>query len=155
MLNRQMRTKMKNKFTAMAIILIIMIAASCRYVDDAKETTFQEFKASSLLKKYSDFKDMSAVLDQKLASLKVYEGRFDDLKKQYNGIPRNQWAREDREQYNLWQSEQAGVKASYNQLAAEYNANMAKFNYRFCNVGDLPEGAKTPLPREYKPYIEN
>ena len=41
----------------------------------------------------------------------------------------------------------------HNQLCAEYNSAMSKFNYRFTNIGDLPEGATEPLPREYKPYI--
>jgi hypothetical protein len=45
------------------------------------------------------------------------------------------------------------MKYSFNQLAADYNAQMAKINYAFCNVGQLPQGATTPLPREYKPYI--
>jgi hypothetical protein len=45
-----------------------------------------------------------------------------------------------------------GIKASYRTLAAEYNAAMAKFNYRFANAGDLPEGATEPLPREFATY---
>jgi len=57
-----------------------------------------------------------------------------------------------REQVGLWQSEVAGITASYNALAADYNAQMSKINYRFCNVGDLPRGATDPLPREFKPY---
>jgi hypothetical protein len=150
------------KITLLAAVLIGMVAflaTSCRYVDDASDTAFKEFKPSAMLKKYSDFKDMSAALDQKLASLKVYEGRFTDLKEQYkdaNGkpLPRKEWAREDREQYNLWQGEQAGIKASYNELASQYNANMVKFNYAFCNVGTLPKGATEPLPREYREYID-
>lgn len=135
------------------IILLVGLITSCRYVNDASDTTFNEFKPSALLKKYSDFKDMAAQLDQKLASLKVYEQRFTDLKDQYKGVSRKDWARDDREQYNLWQSEQAGIKASYNDLAAQYNANMAKFNYRFCNTGTLPQGATVPLPREYRAYL--
>jgi hypothetical protein len=50
------------------------------------------------------------------------------------------------------ESEVAGVKASYNSLAAEYNANMVKVHWAFCNAGDLPAGAAEALPREYKPY---
>jgi hypothetical protein len=57
------------------------------------------------------------------------------------------------ERLSIWQSEVAGVKASYNLLAADYNSAMSKFNYAFCNVGKLPQGAVEPLPREYKPYI--
>lgn len=44
--------------------------------------------------------------------------------------------------------------ASYNSLAVEYNAAMAKINFSFTNIGELPKGASQPLPREYKPYIE-
>jgi len=72
----------------------------------------------------------------------------------YGSAARKEWAREDREQFNVWSSEVAGVKASYNSLAAEYNAQMAKMNWRFTNVGMLPQGATQPLPREYKPYVE-
>lgn len=137
------------------ILAAIVFTPSCNYINDAKDTAFDEFKPSALLKKYEDFKEMSAVLDKKLADLKVYESRFIDLKDQYAGVARKEWAREDREQYNLWQSEQAGIKASYNDLAAQYNADMSKWNYQFCNIGTLPQGATNPLPREYKPYIYN
>ena len=61
-------------------------------------------------------------------------------------------AKTDREQMYVWMSEVAGIKANYNQLAAEYNANMAKFNWAFANKGQLPIGAEVPLPREFKPY---
>jgi len=145
---------MKKFFSLMLVLAIGLTFFSCRYAQDASDTTFKEFKASTLLKKYEEFKDQSAALDAKLASIKVYEGRFNRLKEEYGTDKRKDWAREDREQANLWQSEVAGIKASYNDLASEYNANMKKFNYSFCNVGELPEGASEPLPREFKPYVE-
>jgi hypothetical protein len=74
------------------------------------------------------------------------------MEESYLGQPRKDWARDDREQYNTWQSEVSGVKAGYNTLAADYNAQMAKFNWSFANAGQLPKGADKPLPREYKPY---
>ena len=60
--------------------------------------------------------------------------------------------RSDKEQMYVWMSEVAGIKASYNQLVSEYNSQMSKLNWRFCNVGNLPQGATEVLPREYKPY---
>ncbi len=84
----------------------------------------------------------------------MFEGRMTRLKGDYGNKTRDQWARTDREQYNTWESEVSGIKASYNALAADYNAQMAKFNWRFANAGDLPKGAEKPLPREYKPYID-
>lgn len=137
-----------------AILFIVSLAVvSCRYANDASNTMYNEVKVSSLLKKYTMFKDMSAALDAKIASIQVYEKRFESLKKDYGTSKRSEWSREDREQANLWESEVSGIKASYNELAARYNADMAKINYRFCNVGDLPQGATDPLPRNYKPYL--
>ncbi len=121
--------------------------------NDGLETTKKQFSPSELLRKYEWFKDASAACEQKLATLKVYESRFKDMKKDYGTQTRDKWSRDDREQWNVWESEYIGVKASYNDLVGEYNATMAKFNYSFCNVGTLPQGATEPLPREYKPYL--
>lgn len=134
-------------------IIILLSAFSCRYIQDAKDTAFKEFKPSELLRKYEYFKDVHAALDKKIADIKVYEVRINDLKESYKGVNRKDWARDDREQLSIWQSELAGIKASYNMLASEYNSAMVKFNYRFCNVGELPNGATEPLPREYAPYL--
>lgn len=124
-----------------------------RYVQDAGKVVEQQYSPSVLLKKYEWFKDASAQLDAKMANIDAAQARIKSMEDGYNGTPRNQWVRADVEQYNLWQTEVAGLKANYNNLAAEYNAQMAKFNYRFTNVGDLPAGATKVLPREYKPYI--
>ena len=112
-----------------------------------------EFGPSAMLKKYEWFKDAAAQLEKKQADIMVYDNRMKSMADTYKGVGRIKWPREDREQYNVWSSEVAGVKASYNSLAAEYNAEMAKFNWRFANVGELPKGADKPLPREYKPYV--
>ncbi len=144
---------MKKLFFTFIIIAIALVSTSCRYIGDAQDTAFKEFKASTLLKKYEWFKDAAAQLDKKVADISVYEVRINELKADYDGKPRSEWAREDREQVSVWNSEVAGVKASYNLLASEYNAQMAKFNWAFCNAGTLPAGATAPLPRDYKPYI--
>ena len=140
------------------LLLCIMSLSSCvgcRYINNGVETTYQEFKPQELLRKYEWFKDASAQCDAKLATLQSYESRFDDMKQSYgeDSLKRKNWARDDREQWNVWESEYIGIKASYNDLASQYNSGMSKFNYRFCNKGDLPQGATEPLPREYKPYI--
>ncbi|MEK7183126.1 MAG: hypothetical protein AAB776_00660 [Patescibacteria group bacterium] len=113
----------------------------------------EEFGPRAALEKYEWFKDAAAQLEKKQADVTVYQGRLDQMAADYAGKTRDDWPREDRQQYNTWASEVAGVKASYNQLAAEYNANMAKVNWQFAEVGDLPPGAETPLPREFKPYM--
>lgn len=120
----------------------------------------EEFGPRALLKKYEHFKDMSAQLDAKLATIDSYQKGLDDEKAQMvdrdgKAIPIVEWPRDQRESFNQRATEIRGLKASFNNLAAEYNADMAKFNYRFTNVGDLPAGQTKVLPREYKPYITN
>lgn len=133
-------------------IIISVIGYGLGWFHEAAQVAREEFGARELLKKYEWFKDASAQLDKKVADIQVYDARLHSIAESYGNVPRKEWAREDREQYNIWSSEVAGVKASYNSLAAEYNAQMAKFNWRFANAGELPKGADVPLPREFKPY---
>lgn len=146
---------------ALIVLVPVLIIAGlalhgCSAVVDtahkAIDVTAAQFDPATLLRKYEWFKEASAQCDKKLADIKVYERRFTQLKTDYEGKPRTQWSREDREQYNIWLSEVSGIQASYNSLAAEYNAAMAKINYAFCNVGELPQGATEVLPREFRPY---
>lgn len=119
---------------------------------EAGQVAQEQFGPRASLKKYEEFKDWSAQLDAKAASLKSYQNRLKDLEKSYANKSHNEWTREDREQYNLWQLYIVGIRSSYNTLAAEYNSAMAKFNYSYANVGQLPQGANGPLQREYKIY---
>lgn len=145
-------------FLVVVVLPCVAVLSLCLWfggcVGQAVRVADKEFGAESLLKKYEWFKDAAASLDAKLASIKVYEGRFARLKAEYGNKSRAEWPREDREQANLWESEVAGIKASYNGLAASYNAAMAKENWRWCEVGNLPPGAANPLPRSFKPYEE-
>lgn len=123
------------------------------WFNEAATVAQEEFGARALLKKYEWFKDASAGLDKKQADVQVYDSRLKILTLAYSGKTRAEWARDDREQSSVWSSELAGIKASYNQLAAEYNSEMAKFNWRFANAGSLPQGADRPVQREYKLYL--
>lgn len=133
----------------LALRLILMpFGFAHRAIDVAQ----QELDPAVLLKRYAWFKDASAALDKKSADMQVYDRRIANLREDYEGVPRGEWAREDREQLSIWQSESAGIRASYNSLAAEYNAQMAKLNWRFTNAGMVPQGG-VPLPREYRLYV--
>lgn len=151
------------RFIGVTILLIVSITllglAACAIgliggaADNAATVLQKEFYPDALLRKYEWFKDASASLDKKAADMKVYDRRLSSLKEDYSGVPRLKWPRDDREQFSIWSSEAAGIRASYNSLAAEYNAEMAKVNWRFTNVGDVPQGGN-PLPRAYRPYLE-
>ncbi len=140
----------------LAVFVLSFLVGGIGYVagwfGEAAQVAQEEFGPRAALEKYEWFKDAAAQLEKKQADIAVYEGRQKAMNETYQDLARQKWPREDREQYNVWSSEVAGVKASYNALAADYNAQMAKFNWRFANVGELPKGADTPLPREFKPY---
>jgi len=137
-----------------AVVVLSIVGYGLGWFGEAQTVAREEFGPRAMLQKYEWFKDASAALDKKLADIQVYETRVAAINDGYAGASRSTWTREDREQINIWLSEVAGVKASYNTLASEYNAQMAKFNWRFANAGELPAGADMPLPREYKPYTK-
>lgn len=145
------------KMKLFAVVLFAVGASgcstACRAAHDAKEVAYENYDPRAAMERYKWFKDAAAALDKKRADVKVYETRIQTLKEDYGSTPRVKWAREDREQFSIWQSEVAGIKASYNQLAAEYNAQMANIAYAYANRGQLPASNLDPLPREFKPYI--
>lgn len=140
-------------FVFFAGLCIIPVSCTLGWFGDAANVVREETNPRTVLNRYMWFKDASATLDARNESIKLYEKRIENLQKSYEGKPRSEWARADAEQSNVWEMEVTGLKSSYNNLAAEYNSAMAKENYRFTNVGRLPEGAERPLPREYREYL--
>lgn len=122
-----------------------ILGAGWNWVGKSIDVVSKEVDPAYLLKKYEWFKDASASLDNKIATIQVMDNRIASIDKVTA-------QRSDKEQMYVWMSEVAGIKASYNQLVSEYNSQMSKLNWRFCNVGNLPQGATEVLPREYKPY---
>jgi len=121
---------------------------------EAGKVVQDNFGSRAALQRYEEFKDIAANCEAKLASIKVAQKRLTEMEKTYAGTPRKEWPRDERERYATWEQELTGMKASFNLLAADYNARMAKDNYRYANVGELPKGANNPLPREFKAYLE-
>ncbi len=129
-------------------------ANACGYLGEAVKVAREEFGPRELLRKYEWFKDAAAQCEAKLATIERLKSQINTISESYGlEVKRPDWSREDKQTINVWQTDLSAAMGSYNSLAGEYNAQMAKFNYRFCNVGELPEGATHPLPREFKPYI--
>lgn len=123
---------------AVAAALIAVISFGFGLVGGSAEVAQQEFGAKAQLRKYEWFKDAASQLQKKLADIQVYEARRRSLLESYSGTPRRQWARVDQEAFNLADAELAGIKASYNALAADYNSASSKFNWQPF-AGDLPQ----------------
>jgi len=137
-----------------ALFVLGVANFTCGAVGNAAAVAKKELYPAALLKKYEWFKNASSELDKKQADIAVYSSKIESMREEYKGEKRSAWDRTDKETMNIWDQELAGIKASYNSLSAEYNAQMSKINWAFCNVGQLPPGSSIPLPREYKPYIE-
>lgn len=116
------------------------------YAADAGATVFNETKASTLLEKYRQFKRMHASLAKKKADIDVL------VVPSYTAEELAALPRDMRQQYAQDKAARQGLILNFNQLASEYNTKMADLSWRFCNVGDLPQGATEPLPREYVTY---
>lgn len=129
------------KFITLIIVAIIAIIVGGALISTCNETAVvakKEFGPSALLKKYEYFKDLSAAIDKKRADIEMYKGEISESE----GSEKNQLKAELR-----------GIITMHNELCAEYNSAMSKFNYRFTNAGDLPASNLEPLPREIKPYL--
>ncbi len=133
-------------------VVFVWVGSTLNWCGETAQVAQQELGPNALLQKYMWLKEAHAQLDKKQADIKVYQGSLQSLADQYQGVPRTKWAREDRDAYNQKSAEIAGTIASYNDLAAQYNAKMAEVNWAFTNVGQLHKGATDPLPREYAPY---
>ena len=140
--------------TALVMLLIIMSVGctACNWGSKAVAVVAKEVDPAYLLKKYEWFKDQAAALDSMNAKIETLRNRLNDFDKRYKdvdilSIPESVLARRDQAATEL-----AGVIAKYNNMASEYNAQMAKINWAFTNVGQLPKGATEPLPREFREY---
>lgn len=146
--------------TLKAIAALIVIGTVClgtgwmfTTCNSTMQVAHEEFGARAMLDKYEWFKDSAAQLDARSVNIQTLQARLDALDARYHGRTPDRWSRADQEQANVWSTELAGTIASYNNLAAQYNAAMAKFNWRFANAGELPAGG-IPLPREFRPYTK-
>jgi len=142
-----------------ALVLILGLPAiglatnAIWFAHRTEQVVKQEVDPQVLLNKYMWLKEAMSSLDAKKATIDADQTNIDAMLASYKGVPRNQWAEMDAVQYNQWQTEQNGVKQSYNNLASDYNAKMAEVNWAFTNVGQLPHGQSQTLPREYRNYI--
>ncbi len=135
-----------------ACVMLIVVSRSLSLFSEVGAVAQAEIGPAALLAKYTWLKDAHAQLDKKGADIAVYKASLASMASAYEGKPRTVWAREDRDAYNQRATEVAGTVATFNDLAAQYNAKMSEVQWAFTNVGSLPKGAETPLPREYAPY---
>lgn len=126
-----------------------LVLSALGWFGRAADVVGQQIDPAVLQQKYEWFKDASAQLDRKQADIQVYRSRLTHQRCE------SATDRVEIEQCTVWEQETTGVISSYNELAAEYNSEMSKWNWRFTNIGQLPQGATVPLPREYKPYEVN
>jgi hypothetical protein len=141
-------------YIVLAVVVVVVCSALlqfCSYAGKVVDTTMNAIDPSALLQKYEWFKGASAQLQKKRADITIYEERM----KPYKEMDPLKMPRHVSEQMLVWSQELAGIRASYNSLAADYNSQMSKINWAFTNVGSLPRGAKEPLPREFAPYTTN
>ena len=129
----------------LVIIVLFIVGFVCRQCNTASDVLYKQTNAETVLIRYEWFKDASAQLDAKLADINVQKATVDVLNEQYKGVKRSAWARTDLDAYNLVSQALAGIKMSYNQLAAEYNSNMKKVNFVFCK----PNEGRAALQQEY------
>ena len=140
---------MKKVFLGL-LLIVTMTLSGCWWLREARNVARDELGPRALLEKYEYFKNVSASIDKSYADIGIHKEILSNLEEMYEDVSRRNWHRSDIDTHRIKSSELAGVKANCNTLVAEYNAEMAKLNVSFANVGDLPAGADQVLPKEYK-----
>lgn len=120
------------------VILFSTLSYGFGWFSEAAAVAKEEFGAKASLKKYEWFKDASETILEKKQTILVYQTNVDQMKKDYSDTKRKDWDRIDKQQYNQWSLEIVGLKASYNKVVKEYNAQSSKFNWKIYNTSDLP-----------------
>lgn len=137
--NNPKGTIVKTMFWVLGIVILFsVIGYGLGWFSEAAVVAKEEFGAKASLKKYEWFKDASETIEAKRQTILVYEANLTDIDEQYGNVPRKDWDRLDKMQYNQWRAEITGIKASYNKVVKEYNAQSSKFNWRGYNTTDLP-----------------
>ena len=90
------------------------------------------------VKKYSWFKDAAQALQAKKANIEASEAGLAAAKEEWRDVPPTEVPRDAREAIELRRKELLGLKANFNQLAAEYNANVRKVHWEVFNTENLP-----------------
>ena len=146
---------MNKVLVVLCVPVVLFTLVFLNYGAKTASVISKEIAPDVLLKKYSWFKDCMASLDSMQSNIGVMKARVDNLESAYEGVVRREWPRTDLETWSQINAELVGLKAAFNKLASKYNASMAKINFAFCNVGDLPKGADQVLPREFRTYLNN
>ena len=140
--------------TFMALIVVCMLFLGFKAVGGvfgwfggAMNVVQTEMAPQVLQKKYEWFKDTAAILGAKQASIAVNDSRL----AVFAGMSRKEMDRTDKQQQAQIMAETAGIRMAYNNLAAEWNAQISKWNWKLV-VGDLPAGASTTLSKTFAAY---
>jgi len=119
-------------------VMFSILSYAFGWFSEAAVVAKKEFGAEAALKKYEWFKDASETIEEKRQTISVYTSNIELMKTDYEDVKRADWDRIDKQQYNQWALEIVGLKASYNKVVKEYNAQSSKFNWNLYNTSDLP-----------------
>ena len=130
-------------FKVMAgIIALCLVGGVAAYAlgwfGEAAQVFKEEVGPRASLRKYEWFKNAAQQLQAKKANIEASEADLAAARAEWAATSPTEVPRDAREAMDLRRKEVLGLKANFNQLAAEYNANVSKVNWSAMNVDDLP-----------------
>ncbi len=130
---------MKKVFLAF-ILLFSFAFSGCGWIagwtSNGLSAAHKEFDPSAMLRKYEWFKDQYAQMQQISKRTEDAESRIKRFES-FNGAP-SKWGWQTHDEYNRLGTVLQGYKDQYNSLAAEYNSQSSKFNWKKFK-GEVPQ----------------
>ncbi len=116
------------------------------FVGGAMDVVQQEFNPQEIQRKYLWFKQSHAALDAKDQNIKNILAMIDEV----SAVPRDQRTEDDTFELRQNRTVLMGMKANFNKMASEYNANVSTWNWGYFDKGEYP-GYKR-FQSKFKPY---
>lgn len=108
-------------------------------VDETLSVAREEYGARASLKKYVWMKAAYSQLMRKRADISIKEGQIKEIEDRYKGQLRSDWSTDDTRQQLILSQELGGLKSSYNDLAAQYDAASDSINWAFIPHREIPQ----------------
>lgn len=145
-------------------VVVVGISGCCGFIgpwasipgkinEGAATVVVSNFDPVRMQKVYENLQTLKTDIEKYKVIALTYDDKQQSLMKLY-GANATAWPKDVRSEYADDDWAKTGALNNYNNLVSQYNGEMSKWNYAFCNIGPAPYGVQgyQPMPKGYREY---